>query len=509
MRDNPALLAAVADGAAVGLFVLDEASPGVRPLGGAARWWLHHGLEDLRGALAELGIPLLLRRGPAAEAVAEVLGALDAGAVYWNRRYGGPEREVDAAVERRAAADGIHAESFAASLLHEPWTVRTGQGGPYRVFTPFWKAVSGRPVRSAWGTPDAGRGAALSLPADGTAEDGTAEWGLLPDRPDWTGGLREAWEPGAAAGERLLEDFASGPVRDYAEDRDRPDVDGTSRLSPYLRWGHLSPFQARDRLLAADGGPGGSVFAAELGWREFCWHQLHEHPQLAITNLRPEFDAFPWALAAGRRRRGGPAPGLEARTHRHRTGRRGPAGTVGHRVDAQPGAHGLGQLPGEEPGHPLAGGGGLVLGHPVDADAALNPANWQWVAGCGADAAPFFRIFNPDTQAKKFDPERRYIRRWVPEAGTPAYPEPVVELGASRRRALEDLRRCARTAPRILTRKCGCRRELWRRRTDRAGVASAGVDRAASVRADPSPRTARTAPRRRACAAWPPAGAPR
>ena len=135
-------------------------------------------------------------------------------------------------MERRAAADGIHAESFAASLLHEPWTVRTGQGGPYRVFTPFWKAVSGRPVRSAWGTPDAGRGAALSLPADGTAEDGTAEWGLLPDRPDWTGGLREASKPGAAAGERLLEDFASGPVRDYAEDRDRPDVDGTSRLSP-------------------------------------------------------------------------------------------------------------------------------------------------------------------------------------------------------------------------------------------------------------------------------------
>jgi deoxyribodipyrimidine photo-lyase len=451
VRDNPALLAAVADGAAVGLFVLDEVSPGVRPLGGAAKWWLHHGLEDLRRELAELGIPLLLRRGPAAAVLAGVLGALDAQAVYWNRRYGGPEREVDAIVEGRAAADGVHAESFAANLLHEPGTVRTGQGGPYRVFTPFWKAASARPVRSALGTPDAGRGAVLPAPsaADGMAEDGIAAWGLLPDRPDWAGGLREAWEPGAAAGERLLEDFAAGPMRDYAEDRDRPDVHGTSRLSPYLRWGHLSPFQVRDRLLAAGGGAGASVFATQVGWREFCWHQLHEHPGLATTNLRPEFDAFPWAW---------PQDGAEeaALTEAWKHGRTGielvdagqremwATGWMHNRVRMVSASFLVKNL-----GIHWRVGEAWFWGTLVDADAALNPANWQWVAGCGADASPFFRIFNPDTQAKKFDPERRYIRRWVPEAGTPAYPEPVVDLGASRRRALEDLAelRAERTPP--------------------------------------------------------------
>ena len=435
VRDNPALLAAVADGAAVGLFVLDEASPGVRPLGGAAKWWLHHGLEDLRRELDDLGIPLLLRRGPAAGIVAEVLGALDAGAVYWNRRYGGPEREVDAAVERCAAADGIHAESFAAFLLHEPWTVRTGQGGPYRVFTPFWKAAAARPVRSAWGAPDAGHGASLSFPAS----DGGEAWGLLPERPDWAGGLREAWEPGAAAGERLLEDFASGPVHAYAEDRDRPDVNGTSRLSPYLRWGHLSPFQVRDRLLAADGGAGASVFASELGWREFCWHQLHEHPHLATTNLRPEFDAFPWAWPQD-----GPDEAALAEAWRHGftglelvdAGQRElwATGWMHNRVRMVSASFLVKNL-----GIHWRVGEAWFWDTLVDADAALNPANWQWVAGCGADAAPFFRIFNPATQARKFDPERRYVRRWVPEAGTPGYPEPVVDLGASRRRALEDL----------------------------------------------------------------------
>ncbi|GER21553.1 deoxyribodipyrimidine photo-lyase [Zafaria cholistanensis] len=438
VQDHPALLAAVADGAAVGLFVLDEASPGVRPLGAASRWWLHHGLEDLGRSLAELGIPLLLRRGPAATVLPEVLDALGAGAVYWNRRYGGPEREVDAAVERRATADGIHAETFAASLLHEPWTVRTGQGGPYRVFTPFWKAASARPVRSAWGLPDAGRGAVLSLPECPDGE-GLEAWGLLPPRPDWAGGLGEAWEPGVAAGEQLLEDFASGPLHHYDEDRDRPDLDGTSRLSPYLRWGHLSPFQVRDRLLAAGGGAGASVFATQVGWREFCWHQLHEHPHLATTNLRREFDAFPWSW---------PQDGAEeaALTEAWRRGRTGielvdagqrelwATGWMHNRVRMVSASFlvknlGIHWRVGEE----------WFWDTLVDADAALNAANWQWVAGCGADAAPFFRIFNPNTQAKKFDPERRYISRWVPEAGTPAYPEPVVDLGASRRRALEDL----------------------------------------------------------------------
>ncbi|MGA7203337.1 MAG: deoxyribodipyrimidine photo-lyase [Specibacter sp.] len=444
VADNPALLAAAADGGAVALYVLDEESAGIRPLGGAAKWWLHHALADLRDQLGALGIPLILRRGPGAEVVPAVAAVTGARALYWNRRYGGPERAVDTAVKDWAAEGGVHAESFQASLLHEPWTVRTGAGNPYQVFTPFWRALSEKDFRAPLGLPDPGRGFGGPLPDGDTLDD----WALLPTAPDWAGGLRERWTPTADAGHQALSDFLDERVAGYSEARDRPDQPGTSNLSPYLRWGQLSPFQVwsalAERRQDLAGTPGPAVFAAELGWREFCWHQLYHHPDLATANLRPQFDAFPWRTPDA-----DPMPPG------------GDRAAVGHLQAWQRGLTGI----------PLVDAGQRELWHTgfmhnrvrmvaasflvknlgihwqlgerwfwdtlVDADSASNPANWQWVAGSGADASPFFRIFNPLTQAKKFDPSGGYVNRWVPELLTPAYPEPVVDLQETRRAALD------------------------------------------------------------------------
>ncbi|UPO78897.1 deoxyribodipyrimidine photo-lyase [Arthrobacter sp. Helios] len=452
--DNPALLAAAHDGGAVALYVLDEESPGIRPLGAAAKWWLHHALQALRHDLEALGIPLVLLRGPAGDVVPAFTQEVDAERILWNRRYGGPEREVDAAVKEWAASTDVQAESFQASLLHEPWTVRTGGGGPYRVFTPFWRTVSAMDFRAPLPAPDKNAAPPDGIPAGEDLQD----WNLLPLHPDWATGLAEAWTPGEEAGLSALSDFLAGPVQNYDDGRDRPAKAGTSRLSPYLRWGHVSPFQVWHALSRVRGnGPGPDVFGTEIGWREFCWHQLFHNPDLATRNLRPAFDGFPWEHPEG-------------------SGPRTPAILRGKAAQSPSGSwpDGLDPLDAWKAGLtgiPLVDAGQRQLwsigwmhnrvrmvaasfliknlgihwrvGEEwfwetlVDADPASNPANWQWVAGSGADAAPFFRIFNPQTQAKRFDPQGEYIAHWVPDALTPAYPEPLVDLLDSRRHALE------------------------------------------------------------------------
>ncbi|MCW2135172.1 cryptochrome/photolyase family protein [Arthrobacter sp. VKM Ac-2550] len=466
VRDNPALLAAVADAPAVALYVLDEESPGIRPLGGAARWWLHHALEDLCRELDGLGIPLLLRRGPAAGIVGEVAEALDAGAVYWNRRYGGPERQVDAEIKEESVEAGLHAESFQASLLHEPWQIRTGQGNPYKVFTPFWKTVAELDFRKPLCAPDPGQRFRGRLPE---SED-LDSWELLPRRPDWADGLRETWTPGAATGHELLEEFIDEALAAYPQGRDRPAAHGTSRLSPYLRWGHLSPFQIWHAVAArrtATNGEAVRTYLGELGWREFCWHQLYHQPLLAERNLRPEFDAFPWQRPGQRKRNndgggaspaalnkdGGASPGARnndggaspaARVRAWQRGRTGvplvdagqrelwTTGWMHNRVRMVSASFLVKNL-----GIDWRVGEQWFWDTLVDADPANNPASWQWVAGSGADAAPFFRIFNPLTQQAKFDPDARYVARWVPEYAGPDYPEPIVDVKESRQAALE------------------------------------------------------------------------
>ena len=458
VADNPALRAAVDDGGAVALYVLDEESPGIRPLGGASRWWLHHSLLALREDLASLGIPLLLRRGPADAVVRETTTALGAGGLYWNRRYGEAERTLDAGVKAWASGSGVHAKSFQASLLHEPWDVTTKQGGPFKVFTPFWRTVSARDFRDPWDTPEGGRGFSGRLPD----QEELAGWGLLPRSPDWSAGLAEAWQPGPVQAHELLEDFVEQGLADYSVNRDRPDLPGSSRLSPFLRWGQLSPFEVWHAQLRRrrELGDGNAVFATELGWREFCWHQYFHHPDLATANLRPGFDHYPWAW-----------PELDDPSKKgpgkNGPGKNGPEKS-GH---TSPEASLLRAWQEGKTGFPLVDAGQRQLWRTgwmhnrvrmvsasllvknlgihwqlgeqwfwdtlVDADPASNPANWQWVAGSGADASPFFRIFNPETQAKKFDPQGKYVAEWIPEIATPDYPEPVVDLKTSRQEALD------------------------------------------------------------------------
>ena len=421
VHDNPALSTAIErGGAVVALYVLDEESAGIRPLGGAARWWLHHSLESLACGLGDLGVQLVLRRGEAQRVVHELVAQTGAEAVLWNRRYSLPERTVDTDLKSRLRAEGTDVASFAASLLHEPWSVTTGTGSHYSVFTPFWRACLSRPTpRLPLPAPLEAAAETASVPSDDLAD-----WRLLPRAPDWSRGLAEAWEPGEPAARRQLVEFVRGGLADYDRARDEPGLEGTSRLSPRLRWGELSPFTVWHEAVAADGG---GRFLTELGWREFAWHTLDRFPDLATKNLRAEFDSFPWpppdeyALAAWRSGQTG-VPLVDAGMRELWT-----TGHMHNRVRMVVASFLVKNLlidwrVGEE----------WFWDTLVDADAASNPFNWQWVAGSGADAAPYFRVFNPMLQAEKFDPHRTYIDRWAPDSTG----EPIVDLQATRRAAL-------------------------------------------------------------------------
>jgi len=439
LADNPALRAAIdRDEPVIGLYVLDEESDGIRALGGAARWWLHHSLASLDERLRERGGSLVLRRGPAGRVVREAVADAAATAVFWNRRYGGAEREIDADLKASLRDDGVEVASFAASVLFEPWTVKTGAGTHFSVFTPFWRACLALPApRAPLPEPREIPGAQAAI-----ASERLTGWELLPHDPDWAGGLRERWEPGEPAARRRLREFLRDDLDDYDRARDEPAAGATSLMSPRLRWGEVSPHTIWHEAVEAGGG---GRFLSELGWREFAWHTLFHFPDLATKNLRPEFDAFPWprlrpaALEAWQQGRTGIAlvdAGMRELWQ---------SGYMHNRVRMVAASFLIKNLlidwrRGEE----------WFWDTLVDADAANNPFNWQWVAGSGADAAPYFRIFNPELQAKKFDANGEYIAQWAPEyrvGSADAPPDPIVDLGASRKAALdayEEVKRASR-----------------------------------------------------------------
>ncbi|MBC7517691.1 MAG: deoxyribodipyrimidine photo-lyase [Microbacteriaceae bacterium] len=428
VADNPALVAAVErGGAVVVLYLLDEVSAGIRPLGSASRWWLHHSLESLASAISTLGGQLVLRRGAAAEELPRLVAELDAGAVFWNRRYGA-SRDIDAALKLRLRADGVEVQSFQASLLFEPWTVTTGDGNPYRVFTPFWRACLSRGVaRSPLSEPTA-----ITAPRDTPAGDTLADWALLPTR-DWSVGLSEKWSPGEDAAHDALEHFATDILENYHR-RDEPGVESTSGLSPYLRFGELSPLQVWHRLqapLIPAAQKNAAHFLSEIGWREFNWNILYFSPELHTKNYRPAFDAFPWRtdrerhLRAWKHGRTG-IPLVDAGMRELRQ-----SGVMHNRIRMVTASFLIKNLLID-----WRVGEAWFWDTLVDADEASNPANWQWVAGSGADAAPYFRVFNPLLQAEKFDKQRRYVVRWVPEVDSSDYAKPIVDLKLSRQDAL-------------------------------------------------------------------------
>ncbi|MHA7278949.1 cryptochrome/photolyase family protein [Arthrobacter sp. MDT2-2] len=439
ISDNPALAAAADSGDdVVACYVLDEDTAGIRPLGGASKWWLHHSLAALAATLADLGIPLVLRRGAAADVLPRVVAESSARAVVWNRRYGLAERTTDAALKASLADHGVEATSYQANLMYEPWEVTSGTGGAYKVFTPFWRAcLASRTPRKPLPAPGSLHGPQL-------ASDDLDALGLLPS-PDWAQGLRDTWTPGEAGAHARLDDFLDR-ARGYKDNRNLPAVDGTSMLSPHLRFGEISPFEvwhaaqdSKDPSTAEDI----RVFGSELGWREFSWQLLYFHPELATVNYRPEFNAFAWEtstqseLEAWQRGRTG-YPLIDAGMRQMWE-----IGWMHNRVRMATASFLIKNLMidwrvGEK----------WFWDCLVDADAASNAASWQWVAGSGADASPYFRIFNPVLQSKKFDPAGKYLVRFVPEladadnvhepwkGAAPGYPEPVVDLKESRERAL-------------------------------------------------------------------------
>ena len=456
LADNPALAEAAASGRpVVPLFVLDEGQD-VRPLGGAARWWLNRSLTNLAASLAGLGSRLILRRGDAAEIVEALVSELGAEAVFWNRLYDSASVARDSALKARLAAGGVDGRSFNAALLNEPWTVKTGQGGGFKVFTPYWRAARERlghvgmaPSPRAFAPPKAWP---LSHDLDA--------WRLHPSSPDWSAGFDE-WAPGEAGANARLEAFLDGVLDGYAEARDRPAAGAGSCLSPHLHWGEIGPRQVWNRAhahvhLTGRGGGDLDKFLAELGWREFNHQLLFHHPDLPTANFRPAFDAFPWrrdeaALKAWQRGETG-YPIVDAGMRELWA-----TGFMHNRVRMIVASFLTKDLLID-----WREGEAWFWDTLVDADLASNAANWQWVAGCGADAAPYFRIFNPVAQGERFDPRGDYVRRWIPELGklpdavihqpwtasagalgeggvrlNARYPAPIVSHALARRRALE------------------------------------------------------------------------
>ena len=414
LADNPALNAASAEDGALSVFI-DETNPGFRPRGGASRWWLHGSLAALERDISARGGTLLILKGDSEALIPALADKLGIRRVTWNRRYGKAEREADAAIKAELKARDVEAISFNGHLLYEPMEIRSQAGGPMRVFTPFWKAC--RALREPH-QPEAGPARLGSLPADVTLPErlSLADLALLPTRPDWAGGLRETWQPGEAGAMARLDAFLAGPLKGYADNRDRPDFTSTSMLAPHLAFGEMSPRQIWHRVEAASvtGETQASrrdidKFFSELGWREFAWHLLFHYPDLARVNYQPKFDAFPWvrddaALLAWQKGRTG-YPIVDAGMRELWQ-----TGFMHNRVRMIVASFLIKHLTID-----WREGEAWFWDTLCDADAANNAASWQWVAGSGADAAPYFRIFNPISQGEKFDPDGAYIRRFVPE----------------------------------------------------------------------------------------------
>ncbi len=455
LDDNHALHAAATSGRPViSVYIREPDASGCGPLGAAQQWWLHHSLAALQKALAALGGKLILRRGDALTALERLLADTGAEAVVWNRRYDPAGIAADTRVKAALRDKGIEANSFAGQLLHEPTRLRTGNGNHYKTYTPFWRAFeqSGEPPFPI-DAPEK-----LLAPRHWPQSEQLDSWSLLPSKPNWASAFPQMWTPGETAAHEKLEDFIDAAIGGYAVDRDFPGKPATSLLSPHLALGEISPA----RIWHATRGLAGRIptdnivrFRKELAWREFCYHQLFHFPKLQTANWNDRYDDFPWHADAGlfdswrRGQTGYPIVDAGMRQlWRH--------GWMHNRVRMITASFLIKDLLLD-----WREGEAWFRDTLVDADPAANAANWQWVAGSGADASPFFRIFNPVLQGEKFDPDGVYVRTFVPElasldnkyihrpfeapedvlrhAGVELgrhYPRPIVDHAVARQRAL-------------------------------------------------------------------------
>ncbi len=427
LADNPALDAAAALQRQVApVFIWAPEEEGNWPPGSAGRWWLHHSLKSLDAGFKNLGIRLIIRRGPSLDALRSVIQETGAADVFWNRRCEPALVARDEKVRQALQSDGINVRTFNASLLFDPEEIRNSSGKPFQVFTPFWRAcLSAAPDFLPLTTPMLN---GTKRPPSTLSPDDLA----LQPAIDWAEGFRSAWQPGESGAHNILHRFLDDALPAYPENRDYPAISGTSRLSPHLHFGEISPRQVW-RACAKHRGAASKAFLRQLGWREFAHHLLYHFPHTTDRPLRTQFEHFRWRTNPQRLRAwkkgltGYPIVDAGMR-ELWRTG------WMHNRVRMIVGSFLVKDLL-----LSWTEGARWFWDTLVDADLANNTLGWQWVAGCGADAAPYFRIFNPSAQARKFDPQENYIGRWVPERNFAEYPRPVVDHTLARERALETL----------------------------------------------------------------------
>lgn len=409
LADNRALLAAIDHkGPVIPVYIHDNNVGLQGALGSAQQWWLHHSLQALSSALQTVGSRLVLRSGSSQTVLKALIEETGAQTIFWNRRYDPDGQNLDAQIKADFREEGLEVESFAGYLIHEPSRLKTKTGGPYRVYTPFWRAIEGgdEPVE-----PVAAPKKLLS-PSSWPKSETVESWNLLPSKPDWAKEFSDVWTPGEAGGQDKLKDFIESALKGYEEGRDRPARPATSMLSPHLTMGEISPAQVWDATRSLPSNIASndiSRFRKEIVWREFCYHLLFHFPELDEKNWNSSFDAFEWRTddkkfeAWTKGMTGYPIVDAGMRQlWRH--------GVMHNRVRMITASFLIKHLlvdwrKGEK----------WFRDTLVDADPASNPANWQWVAGSGADASPFFRIFNPILQGEKFDPDGDYVKTFVPE----------------------------------------------------------------------------------------------
>jgi deoxyribodipyrimidine photo-lyase len=454
LTDQAALAAAAANkGPVIPVFILDDEKAGSWKAGGASRWWLHHSLESLARGLGHLGSGLVLRRGDSAATILALAEEVGAVAIHTGIMPEPWERAADDAVAGALAGRDCAFHRHQTALMHDPDAITTQAGNPFSVFTPFANAF-GRGVHPGPPAPAPKHLPRTTLPKS----DALADWRLLPTI-GWDSEISGHWTPGEAGAADVLDRFVGEAAEQYDIGRNEVAKEGRSSLSPHLHWGEISPWQVWAALETAKPGAGVTAFRRELVWREFTSHVLWHHPTLPEEPLRPEFSRFPWrrdktGLRAWQKGATG-VPVVDAGMRQLWS-----IGWMHNRVRMITASFLIKHL--------LVSwqeGEAWFWDTLVDGDLANNSANWQWVAGCGADPSPFFRIFNPVLQGKKFDPAGDYVRRWVPElapldtkfihdpwAAPPAalkaagitigktYPAPLINLDEGRARALAALR---------------------------------------------------------------------